>query len=215
MLNRRVGIFFIGSLALTMIALAAPVALNLYVNGQPYGQAVKVEGREVYVAASALKAAGAEVTITDSKVSVQFKPMREKLQTNAVEGVKDEWVQNEMWRVKVSGATPITNPFGRGPGFQVTVEMRNLSTKKISVYGSGLDKVQVIDSNGNTLSFNPGSFKDQFTDLAQANGFKNDLKFGDQSNALKVAGTPDKILFLFRNSGGKKLKDIRISLKDE
>lgn len=215
MLKRRVGFLFFCALAVSLISFAAPAARKLFINGTAYSQGVKVEGREVYVAASALKAAGAEVTITDSKVSVQFKPMREKLQTNAVEGVKDEWVQNEMWRVRVSNVTPITNPFGRGPGFQVTVEMRNLSTRKSSVYASGLDKVQVIDSSGNTLSFNPGSFKDQFTDLAQANGFKNDIKFGDQGNTLTTVGTPDKILFLFRNSGGKKLKDIRISLKDE
>ncbi len=211
-MNTRVGLILVGGLTVAIVVASGPAVRKLYVNGKASTKEIKSDAREIYVPLSALKEAGAEVSVTDSRVSVQFKPMRDRLQTDAIEGVKDEWVQNATWRVRVSNVTKITNPFGRGPGIQATVEMRNLTPKRLNPYGSGLDKIQVLDAAGVTLTFNPGSFKDQFTDLTQANGFKNEIKFGDPSNALKAFGGPAKILFLFRNSGGTKLQDIRIDL---
>jgi hypothetical protein len=90
--------------------------------------------------------------------------------------------------------------------------MRNLADRAAAPFGSGLDKIQVLDEAGVVLSVQPASFKDQFTSLSKGAGLKNDLKFGDPSNGVTVFGKPSKMLLLFRNSGGKKHKDIRIDL---
>ncbi len=183
---------------------------KLFVNGKAAKNvALKSKGK-VYVAVEDLKTAGAEVTVTGDKVSIQFKPLKEKLQVDASEGILGEFVQNERFRVKVHSFEPCPNPFGVGPGYKVKLEIRNLA-KTAQVFGtSGLPELQLVDKAGHVLAISAGSLKDQYTSLAPGNGFTNDVTFGDRANKLTELDQPDKLLILFRPSGGVKLKDIRI-----
>ena len=207
----------VGLVAAGVTALVwAQAGRALVINGKtaPAGSVV-TQGGQAFVSVAALRAAGAEVTADANRITIQFAPLRERLQTDAVEGTLGEWVQNETWRVRVSDVQPIKNPFGRGPGFSVNLEMRNLQRQQATPYSSGLQSVQLIDSKGNVLTFSPGSFRDQFKSLAQAQGISNVLQFGDDNNQLTEVGEPDRMLLLFRTTGGKRLRDIRIFLRPQ
>lgn len=207
----------VGLVATGLAALVwAQSGRTLVINGKaaPAGSIIS-QGGQNFVSVAALRAAGAEVTADANRVTIQFAPLRERLQTDAVEGTLGEWVQNETWRVRVSDVQPGRNPFGRGPGFSLTLEMRNLLRQEMAPYNSGLQSVQLIDSKGNVLKFSPGSFRDQFKSLAQAQGISNVLQFGDDNNQVTELGEPDRVLLLFRTTGGKKLRDIRIFLRPQ
>ena len=196
--------------AIATVASTQNASQALYINGKQAKLKLVTQENEPYVSVSDLKAAGAEVTMSENTVSIQFKPLREKLQVDAIEGIVGEFVQNDKFRIKVHSFEQSTNPFGRGPGYKVKVEIRNLS-KTAAVFGtSGSPEIQLIDKNGNVLKPSSTSIKDQYTSLAPGNGFTNDIAFGDPANQLTSIGKPEKFLILFRVSGGVKLDDIRI-----
>lgn len=209
---RKTSIALIAALAAG--ALAWQAAPKLFVNGKEAVAGPIQSGGKWYVPVDELKKVGAEVTQTAGRLSVQFKPMQDRMQVDAVEGVKGEWVQNERFRVRVLSVKPGDNPFGRGPGYVATIEIRNLSKGAVNWGTSGSPEIQFIDSNGNVLKYGSRSFKDLYTSLAPGNGFTNDITFGDPANTLTEVGTPDKLIILFKLSGGKKLQDFRIDLKD-
>lgn len=203
-----------GALTIAGLAVAWQTAPRLIINGKPATTGAIQSGGKWYVPVEELKKAGAEVTQASGRLSVQFKPMQDRLQVNAVEGVKGEWIQNERFRVRVLGITEVKNPFGRGPGYSVKIEIRNLAKQAVNWGTSGSPEMQFIDSNGKVLTYGATSFKDQYTSLAPGNGFTNDITFGDRSNQLTELGKPDKLVILFKVSGGKKLQDLRIDLRD-
>lgn len=204
----------IAAFAIVGFAVAWQAAPKLFINGKESPTAAIQSGGKWYVPVDELQKAGAEVTQANGRLSLQFKPMRERLQVDAVEGVKGEWVQNERFRVRVLEVTPGQNPFGRGPGYVVKLEIRNLSQVSVNWGTSGSPEIQLIESNGKVLAFGATSFKDQYTSLAPGNGFTNDITFGDRANQLTELGKPDKLVVLFKVSGGKKLKDLRIDLRE-
>lgn len=211
-MKKRIGLISLGALATAAIAVQA--APKLFINGKESQTAAIQSGGKWFVSVDELKKAGAEVTTSTGRLSVQFKPMQDRLQVDAVEGVKGEWVQNERFRVRVLDIKPAPNPFGRGPGYVVKIEIRNLSKVAVNWGTSGSPEIQFIDSNSKVLSFGATSFKDQYTSLAPGNGFTNDITFGDRANQLTEVGKPDKLVILFKVSGGKKLQDLRIDLKE-
>lgn len=207
-------------LAAVLVAVGASAAggaqaLAVFVNGVKTSDFL-VSGGKVYVSTDALAKAGAEVTRRPDGLSVQFIPVGGRMQVDAVEGVMGEWISNGTWRVRVSEVAAVNNPFGPGPGFSVRLEMRNLTKGSLSAHGSGLDKVQLIDSEGNVLSVSDSSFKDRYVTVPPAGGFVNVLRFGDPRNTIQKAGQPAKLMLLFRGVGGKRaLPHVRIALKAE
>lgn len=205
-----------GALGLAVVVVAQSGAMRAFINGQPAKNVPIQQGGKWYVAVDDLKDQGAEVTVASGRVSVQFKPMRERLQSDGVEGVLGEWVQNERWRVRVTDVKPTSNPFGRGSGYQLTFEARNLGRDRVNFGTLGFRGMDLLDEEGNTLQLGMSSFKDAYTPLVQASGFKNDLKFGDRNNRLLNPGKPDRLVITWGPSGGKPaLKTIRIRLKTD
>lgn len=191
--------------------LLATQATKVTVNGKPDPAAIVKDGK-VFVSEDALRAAGATVTKSNGAVSITFQPTAGRNQVEAAEGKVGDWLSNGTWRLRVTKVEAAPNPFGKGPGFKVTLEMRNLSPRALAPFASGLDKLQLVDSKGTTLSFNQGSFKDFFKEIAPGNGFTNEVLFGDPANAVGEVGDPDKLLVLFRATGGKTLPNFRVDL---
>lgn len=183
------------------------------INGKRYANAALVQGGKTYIAVDALKAAGAQVTNNASGVTVNFAPLGGRNQVDAVEGKLEEWIQNDQWRIRVESVKEGPNPFGRGPGMVAKVEFRNLATRPLSPFGSGMDKLQIIDKNQAVLTFSQSTFKHFFRDVAPGGSVVEEIAFGDQQNQLAALGEPDKLMVFFRMSGGKKSKDFRVFLK--
>ncbi len=134
-----------------------------------------------------------------------------------IEGRIGEWLSNGTWRVRVSKVESISNPFGVGPGYAVTIEFRNLTKQRTSLHGTGFDAFQLLDDKGNKLSVAAsGDYPRVYDDIFQADGTTMVLKFGDPNNQLSEVGQPDKLLILFRPWGGKPaLPGFRIFLKGD
>lgn len=198
--------------ALAVVAVSVQ-SLRVTINGKPDPTAIVRSGK-VFVSEDALKASGASVVRSESGVSITFTPAAGRNQVEAAEGKLGDWLNNGTWRVRVTKVEPAPNPFGKGPGFRATVEIRNLGNRAQSPFGTGMDKLQIIDSKGNTLAFQQASLKDFFKDIAPANGFTNEVLFGEPTNAFTEVGEPDKLLILFRATGGKTLGNFRVDLRE-
>jgi hypothetical protein len=195
-------------------ALTAFQRAQVFINGKETKE-VLVSNNKAYVSVAALREAGAVVSQSGNRLDIQFEPLRGRLQGDMIEGRIGEWLSNGAWRVRVSKVEPVQNPFGRGQGFTATVEFRNLTPNTVSLFGSGLDKVILIDDAGNQLSCADGSFQQKYRSIVRADGFTAELKFGDPNNQLSEVGQPDKLLVQFRASGGKPaLRGFRIFLKE-
>lgn len=205
-------VFVVGFVAIAGATLIAPV---LVVNGKNVPDGILTKNGKTYVSLSALKAAGAEVLASDSRITVNFSPPAGRNQVDAVEGKLGYWLENNLWRVKVNSVESSANPFTKGPGFMAEIEFRNLGKKPISPFASGMDKLQIIDDNGRVVSFSQGTFKQFFRDVAPGGAITEKIQFGDQQGVITELGVADKLLLFFRTSGGKKAKDFRVFLRGE
>ena len=187
-------------------------AVVVFVNGVRTTDVIVSKGK-VYISTDALKQAGAEVTKRPDGWSVQFIPVGGRMQADAVEGVEGEWVSNGTWRIRISNVQEVPNPFGSGPGYAVRLEVRNLGRNPQSMHNSGLDNVQLLDSNDNILSV--ADWNQKYNSIPPGGGFAVVLRFGDPNNQLDSLGRPTKVLVLFRNWGGTKLPHFRIALKGQ
>lgn len=187
-------------------------AVVVFVNGVRTTDVIVSKGK-VYISTDALKQAGAEVTKRPDGWSVQFIPVGGRMQADAVEGVEGEWVSNGTWRIRISNVQEVPNPFGSGPGYAVRLEVRNLGRNPQSMHNSGLDNVQLLDSNDNILSV--ADWNQKYNSIPPGGGFAVVLRFGDPRNQLESLGRPTKVLVLFRNWGGTKLPHFRIALKGQ
>lgn len=183
------------------------------INGKKYAKATIAQGGKTYVSTDALKAAGAQVSSTSAGLQINFVPLGGRNQVDAVEGKVEEWLQNGQWRIRVESVSEGANPYGRGPGLTAKIEFRNLSTRPVSPFASGMDKLQIIDSNQAVLSFGQSTFKSFFKDVAPGGSVIEEVQFGDPANGLATVGNPDKLMIFFRSSGGKKAKDFRVFIK--
>ena len=186
---------------------------TLFINGKKSAKPPIVKGSETYIPLSSLKAAGAGVTVERNKISIQFTPPTGRDERPYVEGMIDEYVSNEAFRIKVSNIQPISNPFGTGGnGFSADIEVRNLLDKPETLHGAGLDGPRLIDSASNSLSPTSSSFPGRNQLLEPGGSFTNTLKFGPTQPGMQVRNA-EKIIFNFRPFGKPKAyKAIRISL---
>jgi len=204
--------FTVSVAALLAAGLVLGNAVVVFVNGVRTTDVIVSKGK-VYISTDALKQAGAEVTKRPDGWSVQFIPVGGRMQADAVEGVEGEWVSNGTWRIRISNVQEIPNPFGSGPGYAVRLEVRNLGRNPQSMHNTGLDDVQLLDSNNNILS--AADWNEKYNSIPPGGGFAVVLRFGDPRNQLESLGRPTKVLVLFRNWGGTKLPHFRIALKGQ
>ena len=204
----------------TTLAIGAAVAAVLVlapkpatINGRKYANAAIVQSGKTYVSVESLKAAGAQVSNTASGIQINFAPLGGRNQVDAIEGKLEEWIQNDLWRIRVESVSEDASPFGRGPGLVAKIEFRNLGSRPISPYVSGMDKLQIIDKNQAVLNFSQSTFKSFFKDIAPGGAVTEEIKFGDQANKLSAIAEPEKLMIFFRATGGKKSKDFRVFLK--
>jgi hypothetical protein len=134
---------------------------------------------------------------------------------DGVAGVMGEYVSNGLWRVRVQEVREAKNPFmGRGRGFAVVLELRNLQERSISPSMSGM-QLQLIDVNGKALAFGSRSFSDLHTQVPQAGVITNTIVFGDPASATSEIGDADKLLIQFKDRGATvRPKAIRINLRE-
>ncbi len=201
-----------GIVGLAAVLYAAQSATLLSVNGKKTPNGVIYEGESAYVSLAALKAAGAEVSVTGERVAIQFTPLKDQIQSDAAEGVLGEWIQNGGWRVKVHSIAPSKSPFGKGGGFAIKFEFRNLVGKTMNFGASGLKGMQIFDENGLGMLYSVSSFKDLYKPVAPGGGFTSDLVFGLGAGDTRPVGKPAKLLIKFGQSGKNRFKDIRIDL---
>ncbi|MBL8059314.1 MAG: hypothetical protein JNK63_01205 [Chthonomonas sp.] len=199
------------AVAIGAVLMIAPKAATI--NGKKYSDAAIVQAGKTYVSVESLKAAGAQVSNSSAGLQINFAPLGGRDQVDAVEGRIGEWIQNDLWRIRVESISETVNPFGRGPGLMAKIELRNLSAKPIAPYNSGMDKLQIIDKNQAVLNFSQGTFKSFFKDIAPGGAVMEEIKFGDQGNKLAAIADPEKLMIFFRATGGKKSKDFRVFLK--
>jgi len=197
-------------LPILALALAASTPA-VFINGVRTGDVVVSQGK-VYISLEALKQAGAEVSRRPDGWSVQFVPVGGRMQVEAVEGLQDDWISNGTWRVRVSNLAPIPNPFfASRPGYSLRLEFRNLARTPESLSGTGLDRIQLIDNQNNTLV--AADWTQRYDRIPPGGGAEVTLRFGAQDPRL-TPGPPAKLLVLFRPSGGKPaLPHFRIALK--
>lgn len=183
----------------------------LYVNGVKNAKPIIEQGGETYIPVSALSAAGADVNINATRVSIQFKPVKTKMEQDYVEGVLDEWVSNGVWRFRVSNVKPLEeNPIGtHGNGFSMDFEARTTSKTMVQLAYSGVSGIQLLDSDEKRGAVVSTSFAGYMADIQPGGGFKNTLLFGsDNGEVLKDAS---KLIIQF----AAPLKSVRINLKPE
>lgn len=216
MLHHRLCIVVAGGVA-AAIAIASVIIADrpLFVNGRKAADPLIEHEGKSYVSLDSLKAAGAGVTVASDRVSLQFVPLEGREQMDAVEGVIGEWVENEGWRLRVDAVEPVRNPFGRGPGYKLKLTLANLGARAVSPFATGMDRLQLIDPENVILSSTQASFKNYFQAVPPGANVTEEILFGDPGNALTAVGPADKLLVLFRQTGGRKWTNFRFFLRPD
>jgi len=190
-----------GGLAVTFLSclVAARLAgdLSLTVNGKPSLKAPIVQDGELFVPASALKMAGAEVVQSGDKVSVVLAPAPVVSQVKGGQGNLGDWLSNGIWRLKVSDLNLAEGVCS------ATVEICNISYVTTYPAITGVTEIQLYNEKGVRMNFAAGS-DDTWTDLksfdyAQGGTMTRTLKFD-----AKAGGTPTTMLIIVAPDGIKK-----------
>lgn len=201
-------IFALAALALfAYSAQSAQNALFLFINGKLSKLSPITQDNETYVPVSALKAAGAEVSTSGAEVRIRFEPVKGgTYQTDAVEGRKNEWVFNGIWRVRILDIQPIVDQFNpQRPGWGVTFEFANGSKKAASQFVTGVKYPDLFDTDENKLTIDENDWQtgSWFKELPPGGQVKHTAKFyypsGTPSNAVRQ---PGKVLILIDTNDG-------------
>lgn len=95
----------------------------LFVDGAKAQLLARADGEEVCIPSSALRAAGAGVTITEERVALQFVPLKGMEEQPYVEGIIGEYVSNE--RLRFGSA-----PAGFGEPTKLIIQFRDSGGRK-------------------------------------------------------------------------------------
>ena len=185
---------------------------------------------ELYVPVSALKAAGAQVSMQGHEVRIQFLPYQGGAnQMEGVEGPANTWLNNGVWRTRVLKVEPTVDPFDANkPGYMVTLEMRNASTKSVSPFITGVEYPQLFDAGEVALKVDEGAWQTrlQMKEMLQGGGITATIPFyyphgtpsGDVKPATKLVIPINTGSGLLRDTGLKyatKAPAFRIRLQSE
>lgn len=70
----------------------------------------------------------------------------------SLEGCTGQWLFNGVWRVRVNKVEPITLPDVGTPGFAVTIQVRNGTSKTTSMAYAGVGETNLVLADGTQLS---------------------------------------------------------------
>ena len=185
---------------LTPLLLAVPVAAIAYagyqasikVNGKSVPGAVLVVEGKSYVPVSALKAAGATVSVTGGVMSIDFASGGANQQGGA-EGKLGEWLFNGVWRFRVNSVTKQTDP----PGWKADVEIRNGTTSNgYAPGGTGWQGITLVLADGTSINARSDAPELRDTGLNQGAGNQQAIVFESDSTS-----EPDRIILRFDPKG--------------
>ena len=173
-------------LALGAVALAQ-ASIKLIVNGQPSKlPAITVNG-VTYIPLPTLEKAGAKVVRGSSGLTLTLPGGSSATAISAgganqrvsLEGCIGETLFNGIWRLTVRKVEAIGPDLGLGPGWGVTVELRNGTTTKTNLHDTGLTSIDLVQPDGNTFVFEEREAEETFIykQLIQAGGVTYQLRF--------------------------------------
>lgn len=155
---------------------------TVYINGQKAAHPLLMQDGRAYVCVEDLKAAGAQVTPLADGLALRFKPdSGGTSQVQAVEGRTGEWLFNGIWRWKTGKVNLIHKPFSGNPGLPgwgVEVEIRNGSTREVSLFQTGVQLPTLALENGTVLKADEGDWQQvSFRNLLPGASVTHQLKF--------------------------------------
>ena len=169
---------------LTSFALAASPGYSVVVNGQVAPDQAIVVGGKTYVPLSALKLLGVQTSLRGNTLTLGTQATLATApggtnQRASLEGCIGETLFNGVWRFTTKKVEAIGADVGLGPGWGVTVELRNGTTTKTSLLDTGLTSIDLIQLDGNTFVFEERTAEEPFLYKAvtQAGGVTYQLRF--------------------------------------
>jgi len=173
------------ALLLSSLALAATQTATYFlnVNGQPSSLGAATINGVTYVPLETLRQLGISVSISGKTITLgSSKTATSAGGTNqraSLEGCMGETLFNGVWRFTVKKLEPIGPAVGLGPGWGVTVELKNGTQTKTQLHDTGLESIDLVQPDGNTLSFEQHDAEEKFIfkELIQGAGNTYQLKF--------------------------------------
>ncbi|PYE53912.1 hypothetical protein [Deinococcus yavapaiensis] len=179
------------------VALAASPTYSVIVNGQVAPDQAIVIGGKTYVPLTALKLLGVSSSLKGSTLTLGAQNAAAIApgganQRASLEGCVGETLFNGVWRMTVRKVEAIGPDVGLGPGWGVTVELRNGTTTKTNLHDTGLENIDLSLPNGNTLTFEERTAEEGFIykELAQASGVTYQLRFHVQDTRAPASSVP-------------------------
>ncbi|UQN08692.1 hypothetical protein [Deinococcus sp. QL22] len=172
----------LGLTLLASFALAADLKYNVSVNGRPTPDPAIVVNGKTYVPLSALKTLGVPATLQGTTLNLGAQTAAAPGGANqrvSLEGCVGDTLFNGIWRMTVKKVEAIGPDVGLGPGWGVTVELRNGTTTRTSLHDTGLESVELVQPDGNTLAFEVREAEERllYKEISQAGGVTYQLRF--------------------------------------
>ncbi|CAM3832516.1 hypothetical protein [Deinococcus frigens] len=184
-------------LALATCSMAAAQSYSLVVNGQPAPVKAIVVNGQTYVPLSALKKLGIPsslkgTTLTLGTGAAPSTSPGGSNQRASLEGCIGETLFNGVWRLTTQKVERIGPNVGLGPGWGVTIELRNGTTTKANLHDTGLESIELVGADGNTFSFEERAAEEAliYKDVTQAGGVTYQLKFHVEDARAVAANIP-------------------------
>ncbi|EYB67236.1 hypothetical protein DEIPH_ctg046orf0034 [Deinococcus phoenicis] len=184
-------------LALALPTLAAAQSYSLVVNGQVApAQAIVVKG-QTYVPLSALQLLGIPSSLKGTTLTLGTGTPPATTpgganQRTALEGCIGETLFNGVWRLTVRKVERIGAEAGHGPGWGVTIELRNGTATKTNLQDTGLEAIELVGADGNTFFFQERAAEEPliYNTVTQAGGITYQLKFHVQDYRAPASSVP-------------------------
>ncbi|THF71543.1 hypothetical protein E7T06_02700 [Deinococcus sp. Arct2-2] len=181
------------------VALAATTNLSVIVNGQVAPDAAIVVNGKTYVPLSALNLLGVKTNVKGSTLTLGSTPAAPGApapgganQKVAVEGCIGDTLFNGIWRMTVKKVEPIGPDVGLGPGWGVSVELRNGTQTPTNLQDTGLISTDLVMPDGNTFVFEERTAEEPYVykKVGQAGGIIYTLRFHVQDSRALAASVP-------------------------
>lgn len=185
---------------LSSLALAAGINYTVVIAGQVTPDKAIVVGGKTYIPLSALKFLGVNSQLKGSTLTLGLGSSTATNnitpgganQKDSLEGCVGQTLFNGIWRFTVKKLEPIAANVGLGPGWGVTVELKNGTTTTTQLHDTGLDSINLVMPDGNTLTFEEHDAEEKFIykELVQGAGNTYQLKFHVQNVNTPSADVP-------------------------
>jgi hypothetical protein len=188
----------VSAIFLLGLGFAAGTTYKLVIDGKAAANAAIVVNGKTYVPLEALKTAGVGATLGAGTLRLTLPRASTATgganQNAALEGCRNEWLFNGIWRVRVGAVEAYQDNDLRG--WRVGVELRNGSkADNIALGGTGLSALSLVLSDGNQLEpANIGDIRDP--GVAQGAGITTRLTFVDTTGVTDH--TPKKLLLVLK-----------------